>query len=121
MASLSIAKGTGNLEATPGDVARLVNLDRVLKNDVLSTIPLTPLTLQNGQLAKCIDEDGHFIGSYPDGCTLFMCTEPETNLVGKLGSYSGFGTEHFYDCKPGSPWSSVLPMKSPYRRQSRLV
>ena len=100
-ASLAIAKGTGNIMDTPGDVVRLVNLDRVLKNDILSTIPLTPLTLQNGQPSTFIDKDSHFTGSDLDGCTLFLFSEPKMDLVGKLGSFPGFGTAYFYDRQTG--------------------
>ena len=103
MASLDIARGTGNLEATIDDVVRLGNLGWELKNDVLSTIPVAPLKLHNGQPSSFTDEDDHFIGSCLDGCTLFMFTEPKINLVSKLGSYPVFGTMYFYDRKSGSP------------------
>lgn len=38
-----------------------------------------------------------YIGSHLDGCTLFIFDEPAISLVGKLGSFPGFGTAFFYD------------------------
>lgn len=99
MAGLAMAKGTGNLVAAPGDVVRLVNLDRVLKNNVLDSTELSPLRLADGECAtfRCKEEGCRHSGSFLDGFTLFMFDEPEIMLVGKLGSFPGFGTAFFYD------------------------
>jgi CubicO group peptidase (beta-lactamase class C family) len=99
MASLAIAKGTGNLEATPSDVVRLVNLDKILRRDVQDTLPLEPLVLDDGNEAVSSRPSTNFSTSYLDGCTLFMFSDPEITLVGKLGSFPGFGTAYFYDQK----------------------
>lgn len=97
MASLAVAKGTGNLEATPSDVVRLVNLDRVLRNDVLDTVNLAPLKLPDGQAALVASKVGTYSIGELDGCTLFLFDAPKMALVGKLGSFPGFGTVYFYD------------------------
>lgn len=97
MASLAVAKGTGNLEATPSDVVRLVNLDRVLQDDVLDTVPLAPLKLPDGQVALVASKTGRYSLGELDGCTLFLFDTPKIALVGKLGSFPGFGTVYFYD------------------------
>ncbi len=103
MAGLGMAKGTGNLVAAPGDVVRLVNLDRVLKNDILDTTDLSPLRLAGGEAAtfECREEGCRYRGSFLDGFTLFMFHDPEMKLVGKLGSFPGFGTAFFYDRQSG--------------------
>jgi CubicO group peptidase (beta-lactamase class C family) len=100
-ASLAAAKGTGDLEAAPADVVRLVNLDRVLKNDVLSTVPLEPLVLRNGTPALKQSRDGNSSTSELDGCTLFLFKSPAMALVGKPGSFPGFGTVYFFDRQTG--------------------
>lgn len=97
MASIAIAKGTGNLEAKPEDVVRLVNLDRAMKDNFFDTIPLTPHILANGKVAQFESRTGDYTGSFLDGCTLFMFNDPQITLVGKLGSFPGFGTAYFYD------------------------
>ena len=96
-ASIAVALGTGNLEATPNDVVRLVNLDRLLKNNVLETLPLKPLVLADGKEAAVTSKNNHYIGSELDGCTLFLFSQPKIDLIGKLGSFPGFGTVFFYD------------------------
>ena len=96
-ASIAIAIGTGNLEASPDDVVRLVNLDRLLKNNVLETLPLKPLVLADGKEAAVASKINHYIGSELDGCTLFLFSQPKIDLIGKLGSFPGFGTAFFYD------------------------
>lgn len=103
MAGLSMAKGTGNLVAAPSDVVRLVNLDRVLKNNVLDSAALTPLRLVGGESAtfRGREEGCRYSGSFLDGCTLFMFDDPAITLVGKLGSFPGFGTAFFYDRQSG--------------------
>ena len=100
-ASIAIAKGTGNLEATPDDVVRLVNLDRVLKNNVLESLPLKPLVLPDGKDAVFIAKDDHYVSSELDGCTLFLFDQPEIALIGKLGSFPGFGTAYYFDRETG--------------------
>jgi len=97
MASLAVAKGTGNLEATPRDVVRLVNLDRVLKRDVLDTVALAPLVLPGGWKAPPKSASATVTVSQLDGCELFVLESPKITLVGKLGSFPGFGTAYFYD------------------------
>lgn len=100
-ASIAIAKGTGNLEATPDDVVRLVNLDRVLKNNVLELLPLKPLVLPDGKDAVFIAKDDHYVSSELDGCTLFLFDQPKIALIGKLGSFPGFGTAYYFDRETG--------------------
>ena len=100
-ASIAIAKGTGNLEAAPDDVVRLVNLDRVLKNNVLESLPLRPLVLPDGKEAVSISKNNHYVSSELDGCTLFLFNEPGIDLTGKLGSFPGFGSAYFYDRQTG--------------------
>jgi len=100
-ASISIALGTGDLEATPSDVVRLANLDRVLKNNVFATLPLRPLVLPNGKEAIAWAREDKFHSSYLDGCTLFLFDNPQIDLTGKLGSFPGFGTAYFYDRQTG--------------------
>lgn len=100
-ASIAIAMGTGNLEATPDDVVRLVNLDRLLKNNVLETLPLRPLVLPDGKEAAVTSKMNHYLGSELDGCTLFLFSQPKIDLIGKLGSFPGFGTAYFYDRQTG--------------------
>lgn len=97
MASLATAKGTGNLQATPSDVVRLVNLDRVLKNDVLDTVEPEPLRLPDGQVALKPDQGGAFSLGELDGCSVLLFRDPEIALVGKLGLFPGFGTAYLYD------------------------
>lgn len=97
MASLGVAKGTGNLEAAPGDVVRLVNLDRVLKNDVLDTVALEPPVLPGGWKAPPPRPGSAARVSLLDGCELFVFESQKITLVGKLGSFPGFGTAYFYD------------------------
>ena len=101
MASISIAKGTGNLESSPKDVVRLVNLDKILNNNVFDTLLLTPLKLANGKTTQFTEKKGdwEWTSSYLDGCTLFIFKEPAITLVGKLGSFPGFGTAYLYDQK----------------------
>lgn len=96
-ASVATAKGTGNLLATPSDVVRLVNLDRLLKNDVLGTVALEPLRLPDGRVALKPDHSGLFSLSELDGCSLLLLPNPEMSLVGKLGLFPGFGTAYLYD------------------------
>lgn len=100
-ASLGMAKGTGNLQATPSDVVRLVNLDRVLKDDVLGTVALEPLRLPDGRAALKADKSGAFSMGELDGCSLFLFHDPEMKLVGKLGLFPGFGTAYLYDRQTG--------------------
>ncbi len=101
MASLAIAKGTGNIEASLSELVRLVNLDKVLKNNVFNTIALTPLKLSNGKNAQFTakGEGWEYTGSFLDGCTLFKFKDPAITFVGKLGTFPGFGTAYFYDQK----------------------
>ncbi len=96
-ASLTTAKGTGNLQASPADVVRLVNLDRLLRNDVLDTVALEPLRLPDGQVALKPDRSGAFSLGELDGCSLLLFRDPEMALVGKLGLFPGFGTAYLYD------------------------
>ena len=100
-ASVAIAMGTGNLEATPDDVVRLVNLDRIVKNNVMETLPLKPLVLADGKEAAVPSKMNHYLGSELDGCTLFLFSQPKIDLIGKLGSFPGFGTAYFYDRQTG--------------------
>ena len=100
-ASIAIAKGTGNLEAAPDDVVRLVNLDRVLKNNVLEVLPLRPLVLPDGKEAVSVSKNNHYVSSELDGCTLFLFNEPSIDLTGKLGLFPGFGSVYFYDRQTG--------------------
>ena len=100
-ASIAIAMGTGNLVATPDDVVRLVNLDRLLKNKVLETLPLRPLVLSDGKEAVVTSKSNHYLSSELDGCTLFLFSQPKIDLIGKLGSFPGFGTAFFYDRQTG--------------------
>lgn len=100
-ASIAIAMGTGNLEATPDDVVRLVNLDRIVKNNVLETLPLKPLVLADGKEAAVPSKENHYLGSELDGCSLFLFNQPKIDLIGKLGSFPGFGTAYFYDRQTG--------------------
>lgn len=100
-ASVAIALGTGNLEAAPHDVVRLANLDRVLKNNVLETLPLKPLVLADGKEAVATSQSNHYISSELDGCTLFLFSQPKIDLIGKLGSFPGFGTAFYYDRQTG--------------------
>ena len=100
-ASIAIALGTGNLVATPDDVVRLVNLDRLLKNKVLETLPLRPLVLSDGKEAVVTSKSNHYLSSELDGCTLFLFSQPKIDLIGKLGSFPGFGTAFFYDRQTG--------------------
>jgi len=97
MASLAVAKGTGNLEASPSDVVRLVNLDRVLQKNVLETAELEPLVLPGGWKAPAGNAKRGVSVSQLDGCELFAFDAPKTTLVGKLGSFPGFGTVYFFD------------------------
>ncbi|WP_459854850.1 serine hydrolase domain-containing protein [Humidesulfovibrio idahonensis] len=97
MASLAVAKGTGNLEAAPSDVVRLVNLDRVLKKSVLESAALEPLVLPGGWKAPAGSAKNDLSVSLLDGCELFAFHAPEITLVGKRGSFPGFGTVYFYD------------------------
>ncbi|HWR03455.1 MAG TPA: serine hydrolase domain-containing protein [Humidesulfovibrio sp.] len=97
MASLAVAKGTGNLEAAPRDVVRLVNLDRVLKKNVFDTAELEPLVLPGGWKAPPGKAESNVRISQLDGCELFVIGSPKITLVGKLGSFPGFGTAYFYD------------------------
>lgn len=98
-ASLAMAKGTGFLEATPGDVVRLVNLNQVLENNLFDTLALEPLILANGQstLTLVPDMELECRQSFLDGCTLFMFKNPDLRVLGKLGSFPGFGTAFVYD------------------------
>ena len=100
-ASIAIAMGTGNLEATPDDVVRLVNLDRIVKNNVMETLPLKPLVLADGKEAAVPSKENHYLGSELDGCSLFLFSQPKIDLIGKLGSFPGFGTAYFYDRQTG--------------------
>ena len=100
-ASIAIALGTGNLVASPDDVVRLVNLDRLLKNKVLETLPLRPLVLTDGKEAVYASKSSHYLSSELDGCTLFLFSEPKIDLIGKLGSFPGFGSAFFYDRQTG--------------------
>ena len=100
-ASIAIALGTGNLVASPDDVVRLVNLDRLLKNKVLETLPLRPLVLTDGKEAVYTSKSSHYLSSELDGCTLFLFSEPKIDLIGKLGSFPGFGSAFFYDRQTG--------------------
>ena len=43
----------------------------------------------------------HYLGSELDGCTLFLFSQPKIDLIGKLGSFPGFGTAYFYDRQTG--------------------
>ena len=97
MASLAVAKGTGNLEAAPRDVVRLVNLDRVLRRDVLDSVALAPLAMPGGWKAPPKSASSIVSISQLDGCELFVLESPKITLVGKLGSFPGFGTAYFYD------------------------
>lgn len=99
MASLGISLGTGNIEGPPEDVVRLVNLNRVLKDNVLDTQKLEPITLSTGKKAQfsSMVVDSNCTESYLNGCTLFMFDKPEIKVIGKLGSFPGFGTVYYYD------------------------
>ena len=100
-ASVAIAMGTGNLEASPKDIVRLVNLDRVLKDNVLELLPLRPLVLSDGKEAAVTAKSDNYLGSELDGCTLFLFNEPKIDLIGKLGTFPGFGNVFFYDRQTG--------------------
>jgi|GEM_PF-1835312 len=114
--SLAIAKGTGNLEATPADVVRLVNVDRGLKNDVLSTVPLEPLPLPDGRTTLRPDRSGLFSIGELDGCTLFLFNTPKIALVspsrasGRRISTTG---------RRKSPWPSASTTNGPSPAPSR--
>jgi D-alanyl-D-alanine carboxypeptidase len=99
MASIAIAKGTGDLVGSPQDIVRLVNLDGVLKNNVFDTEPLAPLALDDGTPTHYVADNGGWstIQSERDGCTLFVFKNPDLSVLGKLGSFPGFGTVYFYD------------------------
>ena len=88
-------------EATPGDVVKLVNLDQVLKNNVFDTLELKPLILSNGKstLTRVDGMELECDQSFLDGCTLFMFKDPGIRVLGKLGSFPGFGTAYVYDQK----------------------
>lgn len=96
---IGMAKGTGNLVASPDDVVRLVNLDRMLENNFLDTLPLAPLMLANGELAQAIIDNsrGGYTRSFLPGSTMFIFDDPGITLMGQIGSFPGFGTVFFYD------------------------
>ncbi|SDF24297.1 serine hydrolase domain-containing protein [Desulfovibrio legallii] len=96
-ASISVALGTGDLVATPADVVRLVNLDRMLQKDVFATLPLAPLVLPDGQEALSPVQEEGYSTSELDGCTFFRFTDPPLEVLGKLGLFPGFGTVYMYD------------------------
>jgi len=99
MMGIGMAKGTGSLVASPDDVVRLVNLDRLLENNFLDTLPLAPLRLANGELAQATVESarGGYTRSFLAGSTVFMFNDPAITLMGQIGSFPGFGTVFFYD------------------------
>lgn len=99
MMGIGMAKGTGNLVASPDDVVRMVNLDRILGNNFLDTPPLAPLRLANGTLARStVDKDrGGYTRSFLVGGTVLMFNDPAITLMGQIGSFPGFGTVFFYD------------------------
>ena len=99
MASIAIAKGTGDLLGSPCDIVRLVNLGEVLKNNVFDTLPLAPLRLDDGKPTQYVADNGGWstTQSELDGCTLFIFGAPKITVLGKLGSFPGFGTVYFYD------------------------
>ncbi len=99
MASIAIAKGTGNLLGTPCDLVKLANLGEVLKNNVFDTLPLAPLVLDDGKSTQYVADNGGWstVQSELDGCTLFIFGDPKITVLGKLGSFPGFGTVYFYD------------------------
>lgn len=99
MMGIGMAKGTGSLVASPDDVVRLVNLDRMLENNFLDTVPLAPLELANGKPAQGAVDNGQggYSRSFLVGGTVFMFNEPAITLVGQIGSFPGFGTVFFYD------------------------
>lgn len=99
MASIAIAKGAGNLLASPRDVVRMVNIGDVLKDNVFDSGPLAPLMLDNGMRSEFVADNGGWTTtqSYLDGCALFIFEDPGITVVGHLGSFPGFGTVYFYD------------------------
>ncbi len=99
VASIAIAKGTGDLLGTPRDVVQLVNLGEVLKNNVFDTLPLAPLVLDDAKPTQYVADNGGWstTQSELDGCTLFIFGSPKITVLGKLGSFPGFGTVYFYD------------------------
>ncbi|NCC06252.1 MAG: class A beta-lactamase-related serine hydrolase [Proteobacteria bacterium] len=99
MMGIGMAKGTGSLVASPDDVVRLVNLDRMLENNFMDTQPLASLRLANGELAQSTVDKAHggYTRSFLVGGTVFMFDDPAITLVGQIGSFPGFGTVFFYD------------------------
>lgn len=97
MASLGIAKGTGNLEAAPQDVVRLVNLYQASSSGFFDAVALQPLSFADGRVALVNDKSGTYSMGELDGCSLFVFTDPSITIDGKLGSFPGFGTAFLYD------------------------
>lgn len=112
MASIAIAHGTGNLESRPKDVVRLVNLGNVLENNVFDTLKPEPMVLENGKVAEYVANNGGWTNKqgYLDGCTLFEFSDPDITVLGKLGSFPGFGTVYFYDQR--SKYAVVLSVNN---------
>lgn len=98
-ASLAAAKGTGDLLAAPADFVRLANLGRVLGRDFLAGAPHAPLQLPDGQQALVASKRGPYSLGELDGCALFLFRSPAMELVGKPGSFPGFGSVYLYDSK----------------------
>jgi hypothetical protein len=78
---------------------KLANLGEVLKNNVFDTLPLAPLVLDDGKPTQYVADNGGWstVQSELDGCTLFIFGDPKITVLGKLGSFPGFGTVYFYD------------------------
>jgi hypothetical protein len=57
------------------------------------------MVLENGKVAEYVANNGGWTNKqgYLDGCTFFEFSDPKITVLGKLGSFPGFGTVYFYD------------------------
>jgi len=112
MASLAVAKGTGNLEASPSDVVRLVNLDRVLQKNVLESVELEPLVLPgDGKPLRATRRAASAsASSMAVSCSRSM---PQQSRLWASVDLSRLRHRVFLDRQTKSPWPSASTTRRP--------
>lgn len=91
--------GSGNLVGTAEAVIRLVNMGKLLKDNLLDNPPQSPERLDNGQIAKRFVqwEDMAFDQSFLNGMTGFFFHDRKMTIIGKSGMYPGYASWFLYD------------------------
>jgi len=99
LASMIPPFATGDLLVTSNDLVRLVNVDSLLKTNLLDKPRAKPYTLKDGKLAKKYEHflDMSYDREFAETFFIFRFHDRPLAVIGKLGAFPGFTGCFLYD------------------------